>query len=144
VTNWGQSAVESGQRLPAADNHPIKSALVASGGPVQRCKKWLSRNPVERRQAASGSTRRRTAVTRAGERRRTRAVAAAAIASTVVPLWLLTASVLAGRAVATPVGPDALRIQIVGHQWWWEVRYPADPPSDTVITVNEIRRSAIC
>jgi cytochrome c oxidase subunit 2 len=83
-------------------------------------------------------TRRRTAVTRAGERRRMRAVAAAAIASTVVLLWLLTASVLAGRAVATPVGPGALRIQIVGHQWWWEVRYPADPPSDTVITANEI------
>src|SRR5205814_7299679 len=73
-----------------------------------------------------------------GDRRRARAVAAAAIMSTVVLLWLLTASVLAGRAVATPVGPGALTIQIVGHQWWWEVRYPADPPSDTVITANEI------
>ena len=83
-------------------------------------------------------TRRRTAETRAGERRRMRAVAAAAIVSTVVLLWLLTASVLAGRAVATPVGPGALRIQVVGHQWWWEVHYPADPPSDTVITANEI------
>ena len=83
-------------------------------------------------------TRLRTAETRAGERRRTRAVAAAAIVSTVVLLWLLTASAFAGRAVATPVGPGALRIQIVGHQWWWEVRYPADPPSNTVITANEI------
>jgi len=83
-------------------------------------------------------TSRRTADTRAGERRRTRAVAAAAIVSTMILLWLLTASVLAGRAVATPVGPGALRIQIVGHQWWWEVTYPADPPSDTVITANEI------
>jgi cytochrome c oxidase subunit II len=83
-------------------------------------------------------TRRRTAETRMGERRRTRAVAAAAVLSTLVLLGLLTASVLAGRAVATPVGPGALRIQIVGHQWWWEVTYPADPPSDTVITANEI------
>ena len=83
-------------------------------------------------------TRRRAAETRVGESRRARAVAAAAIVSTAVLLWLLTASVLAGRAVATPVGPGALRIQIVGHQWWWEVRYPADPPSDTVITANEI------
>jgi cytochrome c oxidase subunit 2 len=87
---------------------------------------------------AIGLTRRRTAETREGERRRTCAVAAAAVVSTAVLLWLLTASVLAGRAVATPVGPGALRIQIVGHQWWWEVRYPADPPSDTVITANEI------
>ena len=83
-------------------------------------------------------TRRRTTQTRVGERRRTSAVAAAAALSTLVLLGLLTASVLAGRAVATPVGPGALRIQIVGHQWWWEVRYPADPPSDTVITANEI------
>src|SRR5206468_11785735 len=75
-------------------------------------------------------TRRRTAETHEGQRRRTFAVAAAAVLSTVVLLGLLTASVLAGRAVATPVGPGALRIQIVGHQWWWEVSYPAEPPSD--------------
>jgi len=83
-------------------------------------------------------TRRRTAETRDGDRRRTRAVAAAALLSTLVLLGLLTASVLAGRATATPVGPGALRIQIVGHQWWWEVSYPSEPPSETVITANEI------
>ena len=83
-------------------------------------------------------TRRRTAETREGQRRRTRAVAAAGVFSILVLLGLLTASVLAGRAVATPAGPDALQIQIVGHQWWWEVSYPAEPPSDTVITANEI------
>ena len=83
-------------------------------------------------------TRRRTPETEEGERRRTRAVAAAAVLSTLVLMALLTASVLAGRAVATPVGADALRIQIAGHQWWWEVSYPAEPPSETVITANEI------
>lgn len=82
--------------------------------------------------------RRRTAENREGQRRRTIAVAAAAFVSTLVLLWILTASVIAGRAVATPAGPEALRIQIVGHQWWWEVIYPADPPSQTVITANEI------
>jgi cytochrome c oxidase subunit 2 len=82
--------------------------------------------------------RRRTPETRDGERRRTIAVASAAFLSTLGLLWLLTESVLAGRATATPVGPGALRIQIIGHQWWWEVIYPADPPSDTVITANEI------
>jgi cytochrome c oxidase subunit 2 len=82
--------------------------------------------------------RRRTADTREGQRQRTRAVAAAAVLSTLGLFWILTASVLAGRAVSTPVGADALRIQIVGHQWWWEVTYPAEPPSETVITANEI------
>jgi cytochrome c oxidase subunit II len=83
-------------------------------------------------------TRRRKDETREGERHRTRAVAAAAVLSTLVLLGLLTDSVIVGRAIATPVGPDALRIQIVGHQWWWEVSYPSEPPSDTVITANEI------
>jgi len=83
-------------------------------------------------------TRRRTAESRDGERRRTRVVIAAAVLSTLGLLWLLTASVLAGRAVATPVGADALRIQVVGHQWWWEVIYPGELPSETVTTANEI------
>ena len=49
---------------------------------------------------------------------------AATALSTLVLLGLLTASVLAGRAVATPVDTGALRIQIVGHQhhlFGWEV-----------------------
>src|SRR5213078_1402635 len=57
-------------------------------------------------------TRRRTPPTRAGQSLRTVAVASAAIFSILVLLGLLTASVLAGRAVATPAGPGALRIQI--------------------------------
>jgi cytochrome c oxidase subunit 2 len=81
---------------------------------------------------------RRTNETREGTRRRTIAIGAAALVSTLGLLWLLTASVLAGRAVSTPAGNDALHVQIVGHQWWWEVIYPGDPPSDTVITANEI------
>jgi cytochrome c oxidase subunit II len=37
--------------------------------------------------------------------------------------------------VETPASPP-LRIEVVGHQWWWEVRYPdADPP---VMTANEL------
>ena len=73
---------------------------------------------------------RRTGQTRRGQWLRTVAVAAASVFSILVLLGLLTASVVAGRAVATPAGPDALRIQIVGHQWWWEVSYPAEPPSE--------------
>jgi cytochrome c oxidase subunit 2 len=53
-------------------------------------------------------------------------------------LTMLIASVVTGRAVATPPGPRALEIEVTGHQWWWEIRYPAVVPADIVVTANEI------
>ncbi|HEY3211025.1 MAG TPA: cytochrome c oxidase subunit II [Actinomycetota bacterium] len=58
--------------------------------------------------------------------------------------WTLAPSLLlAGVAVftipvifqlaAAPSG-DVLRINVTGHQWWWEVRYPAQK----IITANEL------
>ena len=32
----------------------------------------------------------------------------------------------------------ALTVNIVGHQWWWEVVYPSTDPSQIVTTANEI------
>jgi cytochrome c oxidase subunit II len=32
--------------------------------------------------------------------------------------------------------PEALVIDVIGHQWWWEFRYPVEG-GDTVITANE-------
>jgi cytochrome c oxidase subunit 2 len=32
------------------------------------------------------------------------------------------------------VGPDALQVQVIGHQWWWEFRYP----QYGVTTANEL------
>src|SRR5687768_7491554 len=41
--------------------------------------------------------------------------------------------------------PDALQVEVVGHQWWWEFRYPqytqANPATgrlDTLVTANEL------
>jgi cytochrome c oxidase subunit 2 len=34
--------------------------------------------------------------------------------------------------------PDALRIEVIGEQYWWRVRYPADKDQPEVITANEI------
>jgi cytochrome c oxidase subunit 2 len=82
--------------------------------------------------------RRRRPETSAGERSRARSVAAGAGISALLLLVLLAASEGAGRAVVAPVGPDALAIQVTGHQWWWEVRYPGSSPIDDVITANEI------
>jgi cytochrome c oxidase subunit 2 len=46
----------------------------------------------------------------------------------VVPLVILllvfVATVRAMRFVPTTAPPDALVIEVVGHQFWWEMRYP--------------------
>lgn len=56
----------------------------------------------------------------------------------VMPLIVLSvvfgATVYAMRAVPTTAPPDALVVEIVGHQWWYEVSYP----DEGVATVNEL------
>ena len=42
-----------------------------------------------------------------------------------------------GRAVDMPA--PSLRIEVVGEQWWWRVRYLDDTGERDVITANEIR-----
>jgi cytochrome c oxidase subunit II len=41
------------------------------------------------------------------------------------------------RTGPTP-GPPALRLLVTGHQWWWDVRYLSDDPSQEFTTANEI------
>jgi cytochrome c oxidase subunit II len=49
---------------------------------------------------------------------------------------LLVYGVHVGRVLVEEPATPPLRIEVIGHQWWWEVRYPdADPP---VMTANEI------
>ena len=40
-------------------------------------------------------------------------------------------------ATAAPPSDPAVTVQVIGHRWWWEVKYAADP-SHTVVTANEI------
>jgi cytochrome c oxidase subunit II len=47
-------------------------------------------------------------------------------------LWILTLSDMS--ALSQTGRPATLRVQVVGHQWWWEVRYPAVG----VITANDL------
>jgi cytochrome c oxidase subunit 2 len=66
------------------------------------------------------------------------AVVAAAVLTTVTLFGLLVASAVKGHAISSLRAPDALKIQLIGHQWWWEVIY-ADPiPSRQVTTANEL------
>jgi cytochrome c oxidase subunit 2 len=57
---------------------------------------------------------------------------------TVIPALILAAiAVPTVRAIFqtnTTPGKDALRIEVVGHQWWWEFRYP----EYNITTANEI------
>jgi cytochrome c oxidase subunit II len=71
--------------------------------------------------------------------RRSTLVVGAAITITVVLLFvILTASVLTGHAIANLNSKNPVTIDVIGHQWWWEVRYEATQADQTVITANEI------
>jgi len=51
------------------------------------------------------------------------------LAWTVLPILIVFVLVLVtARTIADvqnhPAPPDALKVTVVGHQWWWEIRYP--------------------
>jgi cytochrome c oxidase subunit II len=48
----------------------------------------------------------------------------------------LTSSALEDRGVAP--GSDAVRVHVVGKQWWWEVRYEVPGSSTAVVLANEL------
>lgn len=59
------------------------------------------------------------------------------VLAVVVPALALGATAfVAVRHLAAPDGPwsDTVRVEIVGHRFWWEVRYPGTP----AVTANEV------
>lgn len=62
------------------------------------------------------------------------------VAWTIAPAILLlvvavpTLRTIANTSKVPPPGPNVVEINIIGHQWWWEVQYP----NDKVVTANEI------
>jgi len=50
------------------------------------------------------------------------AVVAALAVSTVLLVALTLASFFTDRALAR-LGPPALTVEVIGHRWWWEIRY---------------------
>ena len=67
-----------------------------------------------------------------------RGVAIAAGATVVALLGSWSQSVVTGRAMDALRVTDALRIQVTGNQWWWEVQYRTPAPSLQMTTANEI------
>jgi len=61
------------------------------------------------------------------------------IAWTVIPILIVIVLTMATARVITevqdrPRPEDALTVRVIGHQWWWEIRYP----SLGVVTANEL------
>lgn len=44
----------------------------------------------------------------------------------VVVVVIFAATIVAMRETPSAASPDALVVEVVGHQWWWEVRYPEE------------------
>ena len=59
------------------------------------------------------------------------------VGGVVLPAIVLTAVYVVGlrdlRALTVPKGTD-LTVEVTGHDWWWEVRYP----EDGIVSANEI------
>lgn len=65
-------------------------------------------------------------------------VAIAVAATAVIVIAFLFIDVSTGSALAKLGGTKPLRIDVVGHQWWWEVKYVDPDPHNLVETANEI------
>jgi cytochrome c oxidase subunit 2 len=50
----------------------------------------------------------------------------------------LVADIGTGHALGTLPRKNALRVEVKGHQWWWEVNYIDPTPGRMVTTANEI------
>jgi cytochrome c oxidase subunit 2 len=75
-----------------------------------------------------------------GERRMSTLVTTGVVITVFVLFILLISSFLTGRSLHSLAAsnPQPLTIDITGQQWWWQVKYENDMPSQMVTTANEI------
>lgn len=73
------------------------------------------------------------------EHSRVRWVAGAVGVTALVLLLFIFVDVSTARSLSRVGGERPLRIDVVGHQWWWEIKYPdVGNPQNIVGTANEI------
>jgi cytochrome c oxidase subunit II len=66
-------------------------------------------------------------------------IVVAAVAVTAAILVTLTGlSAAAGRGLTSPASQDAITVDVIGHQWWWDFQYRGDTPQEFVTTPNEL------
>ena len=56
----------------------------------------------------------------------------------VILLGVLVYATTTYAAVVYPAAKPALTVQVVGHRWWWELRYSGAAPAETFVTANEL------
>jgi cytochrome c oxidase subunit 2 len=59
-------------------------------------------------------------------------------APALILLGITIYSLLVLRDVSRPPTSPPMTVQVTGHRWWWEVRYPGSSPDQLAITANEI------
>jgi cytochrome c oxidase subunit 2 len=67
-----------------------------------------------------------------------RVVTAATVATVLILFALLAIDVWGGRGLTAATDHAAVTIDVVGHQWWWEIQYVDQNPSQTAVAANEI------
>jgi cytochrome c oxidase subunit II len=73
-----------------------------------------------------------------GEHRRHAGIVSGLVGATIVILLVfLVYDFTVGRALAERPG-RTLTIEVVGHQWWWEVHYVDPDPSKLLVDANEL------
>lgn len=71
----------------------------------------------------------------------TRVVMSAVAVTVVILVGFVGYSATVGRAISAFPGADEhpVMVEVIGHQWWWEVRYLDDEAHRTFTTANELR-----
>lgn len=72
------------------------------------------------------------------ERRLTYVVGGAVGGSVLVLIGLISFDFYTGHRVYSLQDPNAVSVNVVGHQWWWEIQYDAKVTSNIVTTANEL------
>src|SRR5205823_3650569 len=72
------------------------------------------------------------------EQRHVRIVIAATVITVLVLFAILGHSLVTGKYMNSLVSKNPVSIEVIGHQWWWEVQYPNTDVSRWVVTANEI------
>lgn len=71
--------------------------------------------------------------------RRAAVLVGAAIGITFLSVFtVLVLSIITGKKVSGLESKNPVAIEVTGHQWWWEIRYPNSQADQTVLTANEI------
>lgn len=60
------------------------------------------------------------------------------IVPAVILVLTLAFTLATNNAIAAPPSDPAATVQVIGHRWWWEVRYLDRDPTKTFVTANEI------